>query len=69
MLDFPRISPLYPPLPVTTDAPEVLLNGTYVGWDMWREGLTEWLRAFPDIQHHVDHVIADEDLVAVSSSI
>ena len=40
-------------------APEVLLDGKHVGWASWRDGLTAWLRAFPDIQHHVDHLIAE----------
>jgi predicted ester cyclase len=47
-------------------APEVLLDGQYVAWTLWRNGLTAWSRAFPDIQHHVDHLIAERDLVAAN---
>jgi len=46
--------------------PEVLLDGEYVGWDSWRDGLTRWLPAFPDTQHHVDRVVAEGDLVAAN---
>ena len=47
-------------------APEVLIDGQYQDWDGWRDGRTRWLRAFPDLQHHVVHVIAEGDIVAAN---
>ena len=47
-------------------APEVLIGGQYQDWDAWRDGLSRWLRAFPDIHHHVDQVVAEGDIVAAN---
>ena len=45
-------------------APDVHIQGHYVGWDGLRDGLAEWRAAFPDIRHRVDHLVAEGDLVA-----
>ena len=45
-------------------APEVHIQGQYVGWNGLRDGLSHWLTAFPDIRHQVDHLVAEGDVVA-----
>jgi steroid delta-isomerase-like uncharacterized protein len=47
-------------------APEVLVEGKYLDRDVWRDALSAWLTAFPDIQHHIDQLIAEGDIVAAN---
>jgi predicted ester cyclase len=47
--------------------PEVLAHldeDERIGRDGWRNVITIWRRAFPDIHHVVDHLVADGDIVA-----
>ena len=36
----------------------------HVNRDLWRDVITRWRRAFPDIHHVVDHLVAEGDFVA-----
>jgi len=47
-------------------APEVHVQGQYVGWNGLRDGLSQWLTAFPELRHHVDHLVAEGDIVAAN---
>jgi predicted ester cyclase len=50
-------------------APEVLAHfemgeDVRVTPDRWRDAITGWREAFPDIRHVVDHLVAEGDTVA-----
>jgi predicted ester cyclase len=38
----------------------------HVNRDHWRDVITRWRRAFPDIHHVVDHLIAEGDIAAAN---
>ena len=55
-------------------APDVLAHSEHseagearhVDWDVWRDAIQRWRRGFPDIQHVVEYLVAEGDLVAAN---
>ena len=45
-------------------APELHVHGQSMDWNAVRDAVSYWLTAFPDFQWHVDHLVADGDIVA-----
>ena len=45
-------------------APEVQVQGQSVVWNGVKDGVSYWLTAFPDFRWHVDHLVAEGDIVA-----
>jgi predicted ester cyclase len=48
--------------------PDVPYNDDeHVTRETWRRGLSGWLTAFPDIQYHVDRLVAEGDIVVAKT--
>src|SRR5256885_10650694 len=48
-------------------APRVDVQGEYQDWNGVRGGVSHWLTAFPDFRWHVDHLVAEGDIVAANT--
>jgi predicted ester cyclase len=45
-------------------APQVQVHGQSIDWNGVRDGVSYWHTVFPDFRWHVDHLIAEGDMVA-----
>ena len=49
-------------------APGMSLNeDKHVTQERWREAISAWLTALPDFRYHVDHLVAEGDIVAANT--